>query len=83
MAGWANMMHMEIVPITAKISTGTSQLATDDGVVLIPAKTSPGAAKTFINRLASDVAGAGDAAVGGSGVGGMDSMFFNEVLSTT
>jgi hypothetical protein len=74
---------MEIIPITAKISTGTSQLATDDGVALIPAKTSPGEAKIFINRLASDVAGVGGAADGGSGVGDIGSIFFNEVLSTT
>jgi hypothetical protein len=77
------MMHTEIVPITAKISTGTSQLATDDGVALIPAKTSPGEARTFINRPGSEVAGVGGAAGGGAGVGDIGSMFFNEVLSTT
>jgi len=65
--GLANMMHTEIVPITAKISTGTSQLATDGGVALIPAKTSPGAARTFINRPGSEVAGVGGAAGGGAG----------------
>jgi len=41
----------------------------------------PGAAKTFINRPASDI-GSGDAPVGGSGVGGMGSMF-NQVFSPT
>jgi hypothetical protein len=74
------MMHMEIVPTTAKISTGTSQLATDEGAALIPAKTSPGAAKTFINRPASDVAGAGGAAGGGAGVGSVGSMVFKSGL---
>jgi hypothetical protein len=62
---------------------GMSQLALEMAVVFTSSKTSPGAAKTFINRLASDVAGAGGAAGGGAGVGGMGSMFFNEVLSTT
>jgi hypothetical protein len=75
-------MHTEIVPITAKISPGTSQLATDDGVALIPEKTSPGAARTFIKRPASEVAATGGAAGGGSGVGGMGSTF-NPVLSNT
>ena len=37
--------------------------------LLIPAKTSPGAAMTFINRPASDIAGAGGAGGGGSDVG--------------
>jgi hypothetical protein len=37
-------------------------------------------AKTFINRPASDIVDVGDAPVGGSGVGGMGSMF-NQVFS--
>ena len=82
MVGWE-----KISPALNQLSTinriaGTSQLATDGGVDLIPAKTSPGAAKTFNSRPTSEVAGVGGAA-GGSGVGGMGSMFFNEVLSTT
>jgi hypothetical protein len=59
---------------------GTSQLATDGAAVLTSPKTSPGAAKTFINRPASDIVDVGDAPVGGSGVGGMGSMF-NQVFS--
>jgi hypothetical protein len=82
MVGWE-----KISPALNQLSTinriaGTSQLATDGGVDLIPAKTSPGAAKTFINRPASDIVEVGDAPGGGSGVGGMGSMF-NQVLSTT
>jgi hypothetical protein len=57
---------------------GTSQLATDGAAVLTSPNTSPGAAKTFINRPASDIAGAG----GGADIGGMGSMV-NPVLSNT
>jgi hypothetical protein len=52
---------------------GTSQLATDGAAFFTSSKTSPGAAKTFINRPASEVADIGGAAGGGSGIGEMDS----------
>jgi hypothetical protein len=76
------MTIAESTPRNAESNAGTSQLVVRGGAVLISSKTSPGAAKTFINRPASDVAGAGDAAGGGAGVGGMESTF-NPILSNT
>jgi hypothetical protein len=59
--------------VTISSIAGTSQLAGEDLLFFTSSKTSPGAAKTFISRPASEVAGTGGAA-GGTGVGGMDSM---------
>ena len=64
MAGWEKISAALNQLRTMNRSAGTSQLATDGAAVLTSLNTSPGAAKTFINRPASDVAGAGGATGG-------------------
>ena len=81
MAGWEKISAALSQLRTMNRIAGTSQLATDGAAVLTSLKTSPGAAKTFISRPASEVAGAGSTP-DGSGVGGMDSTF-NQVLNIT
>lgn len=76
MAGWEKISQPLIQLKTISRRAGTSQLAVCGGAVLIPVKTSPGAAKTFINLPASVVAGDGSGSVGGaSGLGGLGSIF--------
>ena len=82
MAGWEKINAALNQLRTMNRIAGTSQLATDGAAVLTSLKTSPGAAKTFINRPASDIVDAGDAPVGGSGVVGMGSTV-NQVLNIT
>ena len=74
MAGWEKISPALSQLMTISSIAGMSQLALEVAVVFTSSKTSPGAAKTFINRPASDVAGTGGAADGGAGVGGMESM---------
>ena len=66
-------MIAESTPIIAEMNTGTSQFAADGGVALTSSKTSPGAAKIFSNRPASDVVGAGVPRGGGAGMDGTGS----------
>jgi hypothetical protein len=82
MAGWEKISPALNQLRTMNRTAGTSQLVTDGAAVLTSPKTSPGAAKTFNSRPASDIVDVGDAPGGGSGVVGMGSMF-NQVLSTT
>jgi hypothetical protein len=68
-------MTTESEPMTVASSAGTSQLATEVGAILISANTSPGAAKTFSNRPASDIVGVWEPEDCDSGIDGMSSMF--------
>jgi hypothetical protein len=73
MAGWEKISPALNQLRTMNRTAGTSQLATDGAAVLTSLKTSPGAAKTLINRPASEVAGVGGTPGGGSVVGRMGS----------
>src|SRR5947207_3999912 len=55
--GWDNVTANDVMVINITIRTGTNQLATDEFAVFNPSNTSPGAAKTFNNRPASELEG--------------------------
>ena len=63
-------MIAEMAPTMAPSNAGISQFEVVGGVVFTSSNTSPGVAKTFNRRAASDVVGGGGAA----GIGGWSSM---------
>ena len=55
--GWDRITTNDAMVASVTIKTGTSQLPAAGFAVFSSSKTSPGAAKTFIKRLASELAG--------------------------
>src|SRR5438105_14845799 len=57
MAGWDSLTSNDVMVTNITIRIGTNQLATDEFAVFNSSNTSPGAAKTFNNRPASELEG--------------------------